>query len=71
MASKLFLTLDDAIKVALEWIMVLGEGDEECLRNDFEQKCYLSSDQYSIGWCDGVNAAMDAIKTMAESFEED
>lgn len=37
----LMLTLDDAVKVAMRY----SDMDEEILRSEFEQKCWISSDK--------------------------
>ena len=47
---KLFLSLDNAVKVAKREFDIDGER----ARNEFEQKCYVSNDQYRIGFYDGV-----------------
>ena len=58
--NKLFLSLDDAVKVAVRHF----DLDEEIARQEFEQKCYVSDDQYKIGFYDGVNASLKAVKTI-------
>lgn len=43
---KRFLTLEDAVKVAVNHF----DADPEIAEIEFEQKCYMSNDQYSIGY---------------------
>ena len=63
--TKLFLSLDDAVRVAVREFGLDAE-DAEIARQEFEQKCYISDDQYSIGYNDGLN---DAIKAIKETIE--
>ena len=58
--NKLFLSLDDAVKVAVRQFDI----DATLARQEFEQKCYISDDQYGIGYYDGV------VKSMAKVAEE-
>lgn len=58
--TKLFLSLDDAVKVAVREFDI----DATIARQEFEQKCYISDDQYGIGYYDGV------VKSMAKVAEE-
>jgi len=60
--TKLFLSLDDAVRVAVREFGL----DAEIARQEFEQKCYISDDQYSIGYNDGLDDAIKAIKQMNE-----
>ena len=48
-----FLTLEDAIKVATSYFHA-DEEDIEILRTEFEQKCYVTDNQYLIGYEDGL-----------------
>ena len=64
--TKLFLSLDDAVRVAVREFGLDAE-DAEIARQEFEQKCYISDDQYSIGYNDGLD---DAIKTIKQTIEE-
>ena len=59
--TKLFLSLDDAVRVAVREFGLDAE-DAEIARQEFEQKCYISDDQYSIGYNDGLDDAIKAIK---------
>ena len=58
--TKLFLSLDDAVKVAVREFDI----DATLARQEFEQKCYISDDQYGIGYYDGV------VKCVAKLTEE-
>lgn len=60
--TKLFLSLDDAVRVAVRHFGL----DSEIARQEFEQKCYISDDQYSIGYYDGIEDAIKAIKAKIE-----
>jgi hypothetical protein len=64
--KKLFLSLDDAVSVAVREFGLDAE-DAEIARQEFEQKCYISDDQYSIGYDDGLNDAIKAIKETIEA----
>lgn len=61
--TKLFLSLDDAVNVAVREFGC----DPELATQEFEQKCYITDDQYVIGYHDGLNDAIEAIKDKAES----
>ena len=63
--TKLFLSLDDAVLVATREFDI----DPELARREFEQKCYITDDKYVIGYHDGLNDAIKAIKVKAESEE--
>lgn len=63
--TKLFLSLDDAVSVAVREFG-LDVEDAEIIRQEFEQKCYISDDQYSIGYNDGLDDAIIAIKETIE-----
>ena len=63
--TKLFLSLDDAVRVAVRHF----DLDAEIARQEFEQKCYVTDDQYSIGYYDGIEDAIKAIKQKVESEE--
>lgn len=58
--TKLFLSLEDAVKVAVREFDI----DATLARQEFEQKCYISDDQYGIGYYDGV------VKCVAKLSEE-
>ena len=64
--KKLFLSLDDAVRVAVREFGL----DAEIARQEFEQKCYVTDDQYSIGYYDGIEDAIKAIKQKVESEGE-
>ena len=63
--TKLFLSLDDAVLVATREFDI----DPLLARQEFEQKCYITDDQYVIGYHDGLDDAIEAIKKKAESGE--
>ena len=56
--TKLFLSLDDAVLVAMREFDI----DPQLARQEFEQKCYITDDQYVIGYHDGLYDAIEAIK---------
>ena len=61
--TKLFLSLDDAVLVATREFGI----DPQLARQEFEQKCYVTDNQYVIGYHDGLYDAIEAIKDKAES----
>ncbi len=61
--KKLFLSLDNAVCVAVRHFGL----DAEIARQEFEQKCYVTDDQYSIGYYDGIEDAIKAIKEKVKS----
>lgn len=61
--TKLFLSLDDAVLVATKRFGI----DPLLAEQNFEQKCYVTDDQYMIGYDDGLNDAIKAIKDKIES----
>jgi len=61
--NKLFLSLDDAVLVAKREFNI----DPQLARQEFEQKCYITDNQYVIGYHDGLCDAIEAIKNKAES----
>jgi len=63
--TKLFLSLDDAVLVATREFDI----DPQLARQKFEQKCYITDDQYVIGYHEGLYDAIKAIKEEAESEE--
>lgn len=60
--TKLFLSLEDAVNVAYRHFDV----DPVLARSEFEQKCYITDDQYVIGYHDGLSDAANAIEKLAE-----
>lgn len=64
--TKLFLSLDDAVLVATRDFGI----DPMLARQEFEQKCYITDNQYVIGYQDGLYDAIEAIKDKAESEDE-
>lgn len=63
---KLFLSLDDAVQIAHREFDI----DPQLARQEFEQKCYITDNQYKIGYHDGLYDAIDAIKAKAKNEEE-
>lgn len=63
--TKLFLSLEDAVLVATREFDI----DTQLARQEFEQKCYTTDNQYVIGYHDGLYDAIEAIKHKAESEE--
>ena len=65
MKSKLFLTLDDAVKVAVFHFV----ADPVIAEQEFEQKCYLPGHDYKNGVYDGLQLALnDIIKMMEDDW---
>lgn len=60
--NKLFLSLDDAVKIAVRNF----DADAVLARQEFEQKCYISDNQYEIGFFDGVGESLDAVKNLMD-----
>lgn len=63
--TKLFLSLDNAVKVAVREFDI----DSVLAKQEFMQKCYVTDNQYAIGYNDGLHDAIEAIKRKAESEE--
>ena len=61
--TKLFLTLDDAVKIAVREFDI----DPQLARQEFMQNCYVTDNQYVIGYYDGLYDAIEAIKEKVES----
>lgn len=60
--TKLFLSLDDAVKIAVREFDI----DATLARQEFEQKCYVTDNQYVIGYHDGLRDAIKAIEGKAK-----
>ena len=67
MKKKQFLSLEDAVRVARIQFGI----DPELARVEFEQKCYISDDQYSIGYQDGLAEAINAIGSLYDKEREE
>lgn len=65
--TKLFLSLEDAVSVAVREF----DADYCLARQEFMQKCYITDNQYVIGYHDGLRDAIDAIKDKAESEDQE
>ena len=63
--KKLFLSLDDAVLVATREFDI----DPQLARQEFKQNCYISDNQYAIGYYDGLYDAIEAIKDKADKEE--
>lgn len=61
--SKLFLSLDNAVLMATKKFDI----DPEYARQELKQKCYITDDQYTIGYHDGLYDAIEAIEAKAEN----
>ena len=48
--TRLFLRLEDAVIIASREFGI----DKELARNEFEQKCFITDNQYKIGYYDGI-----------------
>lgn len=55
--TKEFLSLDSAVKIAVREFGI----DKTLARQEFMQKCYISDDQYKIGYNDGLMKAVSLI----------
>lgn len=55
--TKQFLSLDNAVKIAVREFGV----DKVIARQEFEQKCYISDEQYKIGYNDGLMKAISLV----------
>lgn len=64
MKTELFLTLDDAVRVVCDRLNLIAHCDREWLRNELEQVCYISNDEYSIGFEKARKDIMDMIERM-------
>ena len=63
--TKLFLSLDDAVLVATR----VFDIDPQLARQEFKQKCYVTDNQYVIGYHDGLSDAIKAIEEKAEGSD--
>ena len=51
---QLFLTLDNAVHVIMDRMQLADEEMRELVYQELEQVCYLSDDQYEIGYADAL-----------------
>lgn len=51
---QLFLALDDAVRVIIDRMQLADEEMREIVHQELEQVCYLSDDQYEIGYADAL-----------------
>ena len=63
MERKWFIDLDDAVDVAIEHFDV-PEEDREWAEDELFQRCYVSDDQYDIGYGDAINDVIDLLKEL-------
>ena len=64
--DKLFLSLEDAVKVVVNnWGV-----DEEIASCELEQKCYISNDQYAIGYEDGILDCISDLKARMRKIND-
>lgn len=67
--SKLFLSLDDAVEVVAKRLDC--NNNRVIIRQELEQKCYISTDEYAIGFSDGLEAVQEAINAIDEQKLEE
>lgn len=65
--EKLFLSLNDAVEIAYRQFDI----DIQLARQEFEQKCYISDNQYAIGFCEGVDSSIEALKELRDNVRFD
>lgn len=66
-SGELFLTLNEAVKVAVNQFGV----DPFIARQEFEQKCYIPCSDYEKGFYDGLAKGRDIIEiAMSEDLHE-
>lgn len=58
--AKQFLSLENAVLIAVREFDI----DPEIARIEFEQKCYIADNQYTIGYNDGLEDAIKAIRDL-------
>lgn len=51
---QLFLTLDNAVHIIMDRMQLADEEMRELVYQELEQVCYLSDDQYEIGYDDAL-----------------
>lgn len=59
---QLFLTLDDAVHVIMDRMQLADEEMRELVYQELEQVCYLSDDQYEIGYDDALATIQEIAK---------
>lgn len=60
--TKQFLSLENAVLIAHREFGI----DPEIARIEFEQKCYITDNQYAIGYYEGLEDAIKAIRNQLE-----
>lgn len=69
----LLLFLDDATNVAIDLLESFNRGtrltdtDKAYIRSNFEQKCFITNDQYSIGY---AQALLDASRAITNLYKD-
>ena len=66
-SGELFLTLDDAVKVAV----IQFDANPIIARQEFEQKCYIPCSDYDKGYYDGRARARDTIENVMEGGDDE
>ena len=61
--TKLFMRLEDAVIIASREFGI----DKKIVRQAFEEKCFVTDNQYKIGYNDGI---YDSIKALSELGKE-
>lgn len=69
--SKEFLTLDDAVMVVIDRMELAEEDDREWVRSELEQRCFLCSSEYEMGYIEAVHDVNEKLKNaISELFEK-
>ena len=68
----LLLCLDDATNVAIDLLELyretrLTDTDKAFIRSHFEQKCFITNDQFSIGY---AQALLDASRAITNLYKD-
>lgn len=70
--SKLCLLLDDAVKVTMRMILErMTTEDEEYVRNELEQKCFMQNSDFSSGYFQCIGELEDNLKRFKKKGYED
>ena len=65
-SGKLFLTLDDAVKVATLHFDI----NPVIAKQEFEQKCFVPCTDYEMGYYDGLAKARETIMNVMEGGDD-
>lgn len=63
--GKQILSLEDAVKIAVQSFGM----DDEYARAELEQKAYITNNLYQIGFEDGVEASIKAVRKLRGIIE--